>query len=116
VQSVKNGPYGTRTRTRRTIEESKMTDVIINGGFRCSEILQDPLKEVINNIMSAPLLERDMAAVFIASKDGTEEPPKLNALGYPILQTVTPVPSDIAVSQHIVRTVGLLPIQEVAKQ
>ncbi|GAX27139.1 methylenetetrahydrofolate dehydrogenase (NADP+) / methenyltetrahydrofolate cyclohydrolase / formyltetrahydrofolate synthetase [Fistulifera solaris] len=43
----------------------------------------------------------------------TEE---LNALGYPVLKPKTPVPSDIEVSQSIVRDVGLLPITEVGKQ
>lgn len=39
-----------------------------------------------------------------------------NALGYPALKPKTPVPSDIEVSQSIVREVGLLPITEVGKQ
>ena len=39
-----------------------------------------------------------------------------NALGYPVLKPKTPVPSDIEVSQSIVREVGLLPITEVGKQ
>ena len=39
-----------------------------------------------------------------------------NALGYPKLQCQDPVPSDIEVSQQIVKKVGLLPIQDVAKQ
>jgi hypothetical protein len=41
---------------------------------------------------------------------------ELNALGYPVLKPKTPVPSDIEVSQSIVREVGLLPIAEVGKQ
>jgi hypothetical protein len=40
----------------------------------------------------------------------------LNALGYPTLQPKTPVPTDIEISQQIVREVGLLPVTEVAKQ
>jgi formate--tetrahydrofolate ligase len=40
----------------------------------------------------------------------------LNALGYPKLKTKTPVPSDIEVSQQIVKEVGLLDILEVGKQ
>lgn len=39
-----------------------------------------------------------------------------NALGYPVLQPKTPVPSDIEVSQDIVRDVGLLPLPDLAKQ
>ena len=39
-----------------------------------------------------------------------------NALGYPKLVPKSPVPSDIEVSQQIVKQVGLLPIAEVAKQ
>ena len=39
-----------------------------------------------------------------------------NALGYPKLQPKKPVPSDIEVSQSIVKEVGLLPIEDVAKQ
>mgnify|MGYP000402406791 CR=1 FL=1 len=39
-----------------------------------------------------------------------------NALGYPQLVCKTPVPSDIEVSQQIVKEVGLLPIVDVAKQ
>jgi len=39
-----------------------------------------------------------------------------NALGYPSLQTKRPVPSDIEISQALVREVGLLPIVELAKQ
>lgn len=41
---------------------------------------------------------------------------ELNALGYPILQPKSPVPSDIEVSQSIVKQVGLLPIAQVAQQ
>jgi formate--tetrahydrofolate ligase len=41
---------------------------------------------------------------------------ELNALGYPKLRVKTPVPSDIEVSQQIVKEVGLLPITEVGKQ
>lgn len=40
----------------------------------------------------------------------------MNALGYPRLQPKTPVPSDIEVSQQIVREVGLLPLADLAKQ
>lgn len=39
-----------------------------------------------------------------------------NALGYPVLQPKTPVPSDIDVSKHIVNDVGLLPMKDLAKQ
>lgn len=42
--------------------------------------------------------------------------PELNALGYPVLQPKSPVPSDIEVSQSIVSEVGLLPLSELAKQ
>lgn len=41
---------------------------------------------------------------------------ELNALGYPKLKPTSPVPSDIRISQQIVRDVGLLPVSEVAKQ
>jgi hypothetical protein len=41
---------------------------------------------------------------------------EMNAMGYPKLVCKTPVPSDIAVSQQIVKEVGLLPIREVGKQ
>lgn len=41
---------------------------------------------------------------------------EVNALGYPVLKPKTPVPSDIEVSQSIVREVGLLPITDVGKQ
>eukprot|EP00934_Nitzschia_sp_Nitz4_P006564 Nitzschia sp. Nitz4//scaffold94_size78252//72376//74417//NITZ4_005479-RA/size78252-processed-gene-0.31-mRNA-1//-1//CDS//3329560413//6554//frame0 len=41
---------------------------------------------------------------------------ELNALGYPKLPAKTPVPSDIEVSQQIVKEVGLLPIAEIAQQ
>lgn len=41
---------------------------------------------------------------------------KSNALGYPVLETKTPVPSDIEVSQDIVQKVGLLEIPQVAAQ
>ncbi len=40
----------------------------------------------------------------------------VNALGYPKLLVKDPVPSDIEVSQQIVKEVGLLPILDVAKQ
>lgn len=40
----------------------------------------------------------------------------LNALGYPKLVCRVPVPSDIEVSQQIVKEVGLLPIMDVGKQ
>mmetsp|Transcript_21507 Transcript_21507/g.32002 ORF Transcript_21507/g.32002 Transcript_21507/m.32002 type:complete len:656 (-) Transcript_21507:304-2271(-) len=39
-----------------------------------------------------------------------------NALGHPKLKPRTPVPSDIEVSQDIVRTVGLLPVTDLAKE
>ena len=39
-----------------------------------------------------------------------------NALGYPKLVPKTLVPSDIEVSQDIVKNVGLLSIDELAKQ
>jgi hypothetical protein len=39
-----------------------------------------------------------------------------NALGYPKLQPRSPVPSDIEVSQQIVREVGLLSLGGLAKQ
>ena len=39
-----------------------------------------------------------------------------NALGYPKLVCRTPVPSDIEVSQQIVKEIGLLPITEVGRQ
>jgi hypothetical protein len=41
---------------------------------------------------------------------------KNNALGYPLLQTQSPVPSDIAISQQIVKEVGLLSLDDVARQ
>jgi hypothetical protein len=41
---------------------------------------------------------------------------KNNALGYPLLQTQSPVPSDIAISQQIVKEVGLLSLEDVARQ
>lgn len=41
---------------------------------------------------------------------------EVNALGYPKLPVKTPVPSDIEVSQQIVKEVGLLPIADVGKQ
>jgi Formate--tetrahydrofolate ligase len=40
----------------------------------------------------------------------------LNALGYPKLVTQTPVPSDIEISQDLVKNVGILPVRELAKQ
>lgn len=42
--------------------------------------------------------------------------PTKNALGYEELQPKTPVPSDISVSQSIVQEVGLISMQELAKQ
>lgn len=39
-----------------------------------------------------------------------------NALGHPLLKPKNPVPSDIEISQDIVREVGLLPIKDVAKE
>jgi hypothetical protein len=44
------------------------------------------------------------------------EDDNLNALGYPKLACKTPVPSDIEVSQQIVKEVGLLPLGDVGKQ
>jgi formate--tetrahydrofolate ligase len=41
---------------------------------------------------------------------------KKNALGYAKLQPRDPVPSDIEVSQQIVKEIGLLPLADVAKQ
>lgn len=45
-----------------------------------------------------------------------EEETTLNALGYPVLVPKCPVPSDIEVSKSIVKEVGLLPMQDLAKQ
>ena len=42
--------------------------------------------------------------------------PGMNALGYPQLEPKNPVPSDIQVSQDIVKEVGLLSISELASQ
>lgn len=39
-----------------------------------------------------------------------------NALGYPVLKPQVPVPSDIEVSHSIVKGVGLLPVEDVARQ
>jgi hypothetical protein len=39
-----------------------------------------------------------------------------NALGHPVLKCKHPVPSDIEVSQDIVKEVGLLPIADLAKE
>jgi len=47
------------------------------------------------------------------SRSGTDEK---NAMGHPKLVPKNPVPSDIAVSQDIVKEVGLLPIAEVARE
>ena len=41
---------------------------------------------------------------------------KTNALGYPVLQPKTPVPTDIEISQSIVKEIGLLPTEQVAQQ
>ena len=41
---------------------------------------------------------------------------EVNALGYPKLLAKSPVPSDIQISQQIVKEVGLLDIREVGKQ
>jgi len=46
----------------------------------------------------------------------SSENEKMNALGYPKLSCRIPVPSDIEVSQQIVKEVGLLPITEVGRQ
>jgi hypothetical protein len=40
----------------------------------------------------------------------------MNALGYPKLKAKSPIPSDIVISQQIVKEVGLLSITDVAKQ
>jgi hypothetical protein len=45
-----------------------------------------------------------------------EDDPNLNALGYPKLVPRTPVPSDIEISQDLVKNVGILPMHELAKQ
>lgn len=60
-------------------------------------------------------LEGDLSAVSVVPNDDRSKE-RVNSLGYPVLQPVTPVPSDITISQQIVRDVGLLPIQDVAKQ
>jgi hypothetical protein len=39
-----------------------------------------------------------------------------NALGYPLLQTATPVPSDIDISQHVVASGALLSMEKVGQQ
>jgi formate--tetrahydrofolate ligase len=39
-----------------------------------------------------------------------------NAIGHPVLKPKTPVPSDIEVSQQIVKEVGLLDIPALAKE
>merc|ERR1712087_273771 len=39
-----------------------------------------------------------------------------NVLGHPTLEPKTPVPSDIDISMDIVKEVGLLPIEDVAKE
>jgi hypothetical protein len=39
-----------------------------------------------------------------------------NALGYDVLEPKVPVPSDIDVSQSIVREIGMLSMQELAQQ
>jgi hypothetical protein len=46
----------------------------------------------------------------------TDMTAELNALGYPVLEPATPVPSDIEISQQLCKEVGLLPIRDVAKQ
>lgn len=46
----------------------------------------------------------------------TTNPPSTRARGHPILRPAHPVPSDIDVSQSIVRDVGLLPIEVVASE
>jgi len=42
--------------------------------------------------------------------------PNMNALGHPKLQPKYPVPSDIQVSQDIVKEIGLLSIRDLAKE
>jgi hypothetical protein len=62
-------------------------------------------------------LGADTAALSVTPDEKKlESVTQVNALGYPFLQPIVPIPSDITISQHIVRTVGLLPIQDVAKQ
>ena len=39
-----------------------------------------------------------------------------NVLGHPTLEPKNPVPSDIDISMDIVKEVGLLPIEDVAKE
>jgi len=41
---------------------------------------------------------------------------KKNILGHPKLVPKNPVPSDIGISMDIVKEVGLLPIEDVAKE
>uniref|UniRef100_A0A7S2VHP3 formate--tetrahydrofolate ligase n=1 Tax=Entomoneis paludosa TaxID=265537 RepID=A0A7S2VHP3_9STRA len=48
--------------------------------------------------------------------DSNNDKTTQNALGYPLLQPQVPVPSDIEVSQSIVRDVGLLPLSDLAQQ
>jgi hypothetical protein len=54
-----------------------------------------------------------MSAAPAINKENDGE---LNALGYPKLACRVPVPSDIEVSQQIVKEVGLLPVMEVGRQ
>jgi hypothetical protein len=54
--------------------------------------------------------------VFTTATTNLEEQTMSNALGYAKLAPKTPVPSDIEVSQQIVKEVGLLPISELGKQ
>jgi hypothetical protein len=42
--------------------------------------------------------------------------PEVNALGFAKLQLQSPVPSDIEISQQIVKNVGLLPLADLARQ
>jgi hypothetical protein len=52
---------------------------------------------------------------FVRQMSSTNEAKK-NALGYPLLQTVTPVPSDIAISQQVVASGALLSMEKVGQQ
>ena len=52
----------------------------------------------------------------IMTPSSIDGPIAKNALGYPLLHCKTPVPSDIQISQDIVKDVGLLSIADLAKQ
>jgi hypothetical protein len=51
-----------------------------------------------------------------ASQEQQQQGKTKNALGYPLLQPKSPVPSDIVVSQSIVKEVGLLPLEDLVQQ